>query len=176
MRFELSSAPETGRLLAALAAQRPRGRLAEVGSGCGVGTAWLASALGPEAMLVSVEADGERAGAVGRLFADVPGVKVLHGDWHEVLPPQAPFDLLFFDGGQWKRGDVPVESEAALALVAPGGVVVIDDMTPDELWPEEWRGRPDPVREFWLEDPRLRAVEVLTTPVTANIIATKNPS
>jgi hypothetical protein len=100
---------------------------------------------------------------------------VLQGDWHELLPPEAPFDLLFFDGGAWKSGDVVGESAAALELVAPAGVVVIDDMTPEALWPEEWRGKPDPVRDFWLGDPRLRAAEVLTTPATAAIVATKNP-
>jgi predicted O-methyltransferase YrrM len=176
MRFELSSIPEIGRLLAMLVAQRPRGRIAEVGSGCGVGTAWIVSALGPEATVVTVESDEERAGAVARLFEDEPRVRVVFGDWHEALPPEAPFDLLFFDGGQWKRGDVAAEGEAVLGLVAPGGVVVIDDMTPEALWPEEWRGKPDPVRDFWLADPRLRAVEILTTPRTAAILATKNPS
>jgi predicted O-methyltransferase YrrM len=176
MRFELSSIPEIGRLLAMLVAQRPRGRIAEVGSGCGVGTAWIVSALGPEATVVTVESDEERARAVARLFEDQPQVRVVPGDWHEALPPEAPFDLVFFDGGQWKRGDVVAEGEAVLELVAPGGVVVIDDMTPEALWPEEWRGKPDPVRDFWLADPRLRAVEILTTPRTAAILATKNPS
>ena len=175
MRFELSSIPEIGRLLALLVSQRPRGRFAEIGSGCGVGSAWVVDAMGPEAEFVTVEADEERAGAVSRLFADQRQVRVLHGDWHDLLPLEGPFDLLFFDGGNWKRGDVEAESEAALELVAPGGLVVIDDLTPDSLWPEEWRCRPDPVREFWLADPRLRAVEVMTTPETAAIVATKNP-
>jgi predicted O-methyltransferase YrrM len=175
MRFELSSIPEIGRLLALLVSQRPRGRFAEIGSGCGVGSAWVVDAMGQEAEFVTVEADEERAGAVSRLFADQRQVRVLHGDWHDLLPLEGPFDLLFFDGGNWKRGDVEAESEAALELVAPGGLVVIDDLTPDSLWPEEWRGRPDPVREFWLADPRLRAVEVMTTPETAAIVATKNP-
>jgi predicted O-methyltransferase YrrM len=176
MRFDQSSLREVGRLLAMLVAQRPRGRVAEVGTGCGVGTAWIASALGPEGALVTVESDEERAAAVARLFAEEPQVRVVHGDWHTALLPEAPFDLLFFDGGQWKRGDVVAESEAVLDLVAPSGVIVIDDMTPEALWPEEWRGRPDPVRDFWLADPRLRAAEILTTPRTAAIVATKNPS
>ncbi len=175
MRFELSSIPEIGRLLAVLVSQRPRGRFAEIGSGCGVGSAWIVSAMGPEAAFVTVESDQEKAGAVARLFADQPQVRALHGDWHDLLPPAGPFDLLFFDGGNWKQGDVETDSEAALDLVAPGSLVVIDDLTPEALWPEEWRGKPDPAREFWLADPRLRGVEVLTTPETSAIIATKNP-
>jgi predicted O-methyltransferase YrrM len=173
MRFDRSSIPEVGRLLAMLAAARPRGRVAEIGTGCGVGSAWIASALGPEAALVTVETDEERAAAVGRLFADQPNVRVLHGDWHLVLPPEAPFDLVFFDGGRWKRGDVPTESEAALELVAERGIVVIDDLTPEALRSEEQRGRPDAVRDFWIEDPRLRGVELMTTPRTVAILATK---
>jgi predicted O-methyltransferase YrrM len=173
MRFDRSSIPEVGRLLAMLTAARPRGRFAEIGTGCGVGSAWIASALWPEAMFVSVETDEERAAAAGRLFEQLPNLRVLRGDWHVLLPPEGPFDLVFFDGGHWKSGDVAAESERALELVAPGGVVVIDDMTPEALWPEEWRGRPDPARKFWLEDPRLRAVEIQTTPRTAAILATK---
>jgi predicted O-methyltransferase YrrM len=173
MRFERSSIPEIGRLLAVLVAQRPRSRFAEIGTGCGVGAAWIAGALDREATFVTVEADSERAAAVDRLFAELPNVRVFHGDWHDVLPPEAPFDLLFFDGGRWKSGDVPAESEQALGLVSPGGIVVIDDLTPQALWPEEWRGRPDPARDFWLGDPRLRTTEILTTPATAAILAVK---
>ena len=132
MRFERSSIPEIGRLLAVLVAARPEGRFAEIGTGCGVGSAWIADALGPEASLVTVELDDDRAAAAGRLFADNPNVRVLHGDWHELLPPEAPFDLLFFDGGYWKKGDVPAESEQVLRIMAPGGIVVIDDLTPGE--------------------------------------------
>jgi predicted O-methyltransferase YrrM len=173
MRFERSSIPEVGRLLAVLVAQRPQGRVAEIGTGCGVGTAWIASALGPEASLVTVETDEGRAGAVERLFDDLPNVRVLHGDWHELLPAESRFDLLFFDGGHWKSGDVAAESEQALELVAPGGTVLIDDLTPEALWSTDWEGKPDPVREFWLRDPRLAATELLATPQTSAILAVR---
>jgi predicted O-methyltransferase YrrM len=173
MRFERSSIPEIGQLLAVLVSARPRGRFAEIGTGCGVGSAWIADALGPDASLVTVELDGDRAAAAGRLFADSSQVRVLHGDWHELLPPEAPFDLLFFDGGHWKKGDVPAESGRALDLMAPGGVVVIDDLTPRTLWPEEWQARGDPVRDYWLDDERLVSTEVLTTPESAAILAVR---
>ena len=171
MRFERSSIPEIGRLLAVLVATRPQGRFAEIGTGCGVGSAWIADSLGGDASLVTVELDADRAAAASRLFADYPGVEVLHGDWHELLPPEAPFDLLFFDGGYWKRGDVRAESEQALGLVAPGGIVLIDDLTPESMWPEEWRGQPDSVREFWLGHDGLVAAELMTTPESSAILA-----
>ena len=101
---------------------------------------------------------------------------MIHGDWHELLPPEGPFDLLFFDGGHWKRGDVPAESTQALSLVAPGGIVLIDDLTPESMWPEEWRGQPDSVREFWLGHDDLVAVELMTTPKSSAILAVRRAS
>ena len=176
MRFELSSIPEIGRLLAVLVAARPRGRFAEIGTGVGVGSAWIVEAMDTEATFVTVELDEDRAAAAKRLFEEHPNVRVLQGDWHELLPPEAPFDLLFFDGGAWKRlpaGEVALASERALELLAPGGIVVIDDLTPKALWPEEWRGKPDPARDVWLGRDDLVVTELLTTPETAAMLVVK---
>lgn len=176
MRFERSSIPEIGRLLAVLAASRPRGRLAEIGTGTGVGSAWVASAMGEEASFVTVEIDDDRAAASERLFAGLPNVRVLHGDWHEVLPPEAPFDLLFFDGGGWKRSpphQMRAESERALELVSAGGVVAMDNLTPEHLWPSDGPDWPAALREFWLRNEALTATEILTTPDTSAILAVK---
>ena len=57
-----------------------------------------------------------------------------------------------------------LDGERVVGLLAPGGTVVLDDLTPG-------RSGPDPVREFWLEHPRLAAIELLTTPETAVILA-----
>ncbi len=176
MRFERSSISEVGRLLGVLAASRPRGRLAEIGTGTGVGAAWVASSMGPEATFVTVEADDDRAAACARLFADYQQVRVLHGDWHELMPPEAPFDLLFFDGGGYKRSpqqQMRAESQQALELVAAGGMVVMDNLTPEHLWPADGPAWPDALREFWLGSEALVATEVLTTPDTSAIVAVK---
>jgi predicted O-methyltransferase YrrM len=85
------------------------------------------------------------------------------GDWHDVLPSRAPFELLFFDGGHWKR-DPERELPLALGLLAPSGLLVVDDMTPG-------RPGPDPVRAYLFQ--HLVAAEVLTTPETAAIFAAK---
>jgi predicted O-methyltransferase YrrM len=129
-----------------------------------------------DASFVTVEADDDRAAACAELFAGVPHVRVLHGDWHEVLPPEAPFDLLFFDGGGWKRSppqQMRAESERALELIAPGGVVAMDNLTPEHLWPDDAPDWPDALRELWLRDERLVSTEVLTTPDSSAILAVK---
>ena len=157
--FERSCRDEDGRLLHVLAGRRGIERVAEVGTGTGVGTAWLASALPPGVPLFSAEIDPRLAQAAAELFADDPDVHVLTGDWRLALLPHAPFDLLFADGGGAKD-----DPDAVLGLAAPGATIVMDDFSAD-------RKRPDPRREGWLTHPRLAAVEIGTGQTAQVIVA-----
>jgi predicted O-methyltransferase YrrM len=47
LSFNMLSEPRVGALLATLAAAKPGGRLLELGTGTGHGTAWLLSGYGP---------------------------------------------------------------------------------------------------------------------------------
>src|SRR5437773_1426162 len=53
--FRLASDPLPGCLLRALTASKPVGTLLELGTGTGVGTAWLLDGMGPNARLISVD-------------------------------------------------------------------------------------------------------------------------
>ena len=151
-------------LLHVLAGQRGRTRVGELGTGCGVGAAWIVSALPPTVPFVTVEVDEARARAAAGLFAADENVRVLHGDWHELMPSEAPFDLLFLDSG---KQHPEFDGEDVVGLLAPGATIVMDDLTPN-------RPGPDPVREFWLNHPEIAAVELLTTPQTAAILGTRS--
>lgn len=164
---------ETGRLLAMLAATR-EGTMAEFGTGCGVGTAWLRSGVrGEKARIVTAELDPTLARAAAEIFRDDPLVEVLAADWSTLLD-KGPFSLLFLDSGQssgsW-AGEVGVDAVAD--LVEAGGIVVLDDFTPCEGWPPVTYGRVDTLRERWLTDDRFTTVEVMVAPDAATIIATK---
>ena len=159
---------ETGRLLAALAATRD-GTMAEFGTGCGVGTAWLRSGMRDgTAGIVTAELDTELAKAAMEIFTDDPRVEVLAADW-STLRDRAPFSLLFLTADT--PGEVTVEKMAD--LVAPGGMVVIDDLTPCEQWPPLVHGRVDVLRQQWLTDDRFTAVEIMVAPDATVLIATK---
>ena len=160
--FTRSCSSEAGRLLQVLAGQRGRTRVAEIGSGCGVGSAWILSALDPHVPFVTVELDPERATAAADLLAADENARVLAGDWQELLPAEGPFDLLFADGGRAKY------REELVGLLAPGGTLVLDDLTPG-------REGPDPVRELWLGHPRLIATELQVSPREAVIVGTLQP-
>jgi predicted O-methyltransferase YrrM len=149
-----SSLPEVQRLLAVLAAGR---RCAETGTAFGEGAAAIASTA---ASLVTVESDAERAEDAAERLRNLANVELVVGDWRDELPSRAPFEFIFFDAGRAE------ESQAAIDLLAPGGLFVKDDLTPN-------RPGPDPVREFLLNHPQLVAVELLTTASTAAIVAAK---
>ena len=67
--FEKSCRPEVGRLLHLLAASRGRGRVAEIGTGTGVGSAWIVSALPPQVPFFTSEIDEDLAASALELFA-----------------------------------------------------------------------------------------------------------
>jgi predicted O-methyltransferase YrrM len=104
--FAFSCHPAQGRLLHLLARGVTGGRIGETGTGFGVGLAWLAAGAGPGTTLVSVERDRERHAAAAEVFAGVPAVTLLHGDWTE-LAASGPFDLLVVDGGGQGKGEEP---------------------------------------------------------------------
>jgi predicted O-methyltransferase YrrM len=165
--FAHSCSPEVGRLLRVLAASVRRGTIAEIGSGCGVGAAWICSSLGPRTAFVTVEADADRAAATRTVLAGVPNASVITGDWRAILAHR-PFALAFVDVADAKHA-----VDAIVDALEPGGVALLDDLTPFDHWPEAWRGRPDPIREAWLHHPDLTATEILVTPASAAIIAVR---
>jgi predicted O-methyltransferase YrrM len=158
---------ETGRLLAALAATRT-GTMAEFGTGCGVGTAWLRSGVRGDVRIVTAELDPKLATAAAEIFVDDPQVEVLAADWSTLLD-KGPFSLLFLDSGE----PTEVGVDAIADLVEDGGIVVLDDFTPCEVWPPITGGRVDTLREQWLTDPRFTSVEVMVASDAAALIATK---
>ena len=89
---------------------------------------------------------------------------MLQGDWHKLMPREAPFDLLFLDSG---KQHPEVDGADVVGLLAPGATIVMDDLTPE-------RPGPDPVREFWLNHPQIASLEILTTRQTAAIVGTRS--
>ena len=158
---------ETGRLLATLAATRA-GTLAEFGTGCGVGTAWLRSGVRGDADILTAELDPNLAEAAAEIFGDDDQVEVLAADW-STMRDRGPFSLLFLDAREPKAGG----ADAIIDLVEPGGVVVLDDFTPCSSWPPVYEGRVDTLREQWLTDERFTTVEVMVAPDASVLIATK---
>jgi predicted O-methyltransferase YrrM len=153
-----SCAPEVGRLLHVLAASRGRSRVAEIGTGTGVGSAWLVAALAPHVPFFTAEPDPARAAAAGEFFRDDENVQVLAGDWREELPPEAPFDLLAVPAAEHLHPEE--DGELAIGLLAPGGLAVLGGVTPA-------------ARKAWLEHPGLAAATEVGVAATHVVLAVR---
>jgi predicted O-methyltransferase YrrM len=161
-----ASRTETGRLLATLAATRS-GTIAECGTGCGVGAAWLRSGAPKDTRVITAELDPELAHGVMQMFAD-DDIDVIHADWTR-LAAHAPFSLLFLDAGSAKNSP----REDIIDLVEQGGMIVLDDFVPCASWPPLAGGRVDTLRQEWLSDERFTSVEVMVAEDTSVIIAVR---
>ncbi|GAA3079397.1 O-methyltransferase [Streptosporangium carneum] len=168
--FPFSCRPEQGRLLQVLAGGA-RSSVAETGTGCGVGLAWLVTGARPRTDIVSVEREPDLARASAELFADVPGVTVICGDW-SVIYDRAPYDLVVLDGGGHGKVGAPADPSR---LLQPGGTLVVDDFTPALTWPPMHENEPDLARLHWLEHPLLDAVELRLAPDLAAVVAVRPP-
>lgn len=114
-----------------------------------------------------MERDEGLARRAADVFADDERVTVLTGDWR-LLEQHAPFDVFFCDGGG-KRDD----PRRVVELLAPGGLLLLDDFTPSPDWPPRFGGEVDELRLFYLTHPDLDATEVLTTPSSSVIVAAR---
>ena len=155
-----SCLPGIGAVLAVMAASRIGGRIAEIGTGFGVGAAWLLAGMDSSASLVTVEVDAERANTARDVLSADDRVTVITDHWQSCLPGLAPFDLVFVDGGYVEHlAEDPRITDMVVDLVSVGGQLVLDDLTVEAEWPEAWRGNPDPKRELAFRHPLVVGAE-----------------
>ena len=158
--FRLSSEDDVGRLLGALAVDVPEGgRVLELGTGVGVGTAWIVGGLSgvgrSDVEVVTVESDAGLAALAGS--ASWPSwVRLVQDDVLSVLGSLGTFDLVFADaqGGKWEGLD------RTIGVLRPNGVLVVDDMKPQQWWSDAQRSKQEMVRRTLLGHPDLEAIEL----------------
>ncbi|MBT2450191.1 class I SAM-dependent methyltransferase [Streptomyces sp. ISL-43] len=132
--FDMSCEERTGSLLALLAAARPGGRILELGTGVGEGTAWLLSGMDGASRLITVELDEAVQKVAREQLGSDPRITFVAADGGEWLRDYdgEPFDVVFADTWPGKFTHL----ERALELVAPGGTYLIDDLFPQPGWPQ----------------------------------------
>ncbi|MBK9158699.1 MAG: class I SAM-dependent methyltransferase [Propionibacteriaceae bacterium] len=134
--FEQSSAPEVGDLLSVLAASKPAGRILELGTGAGLGTVRILEGMSATAHLTTVELD-PRLSAIAREEIRDPRVEFVVADGGTWLAAQVrtkgSYDLVFADTWPGKYDHL----DEALALVAVGGLYIVDDLLPQPTWPDD---------------------------------------
>lgn len=125
---------EVGALLRALALAAAATRVLEIGTAIGYSGVWIARALPPHGMLLTMEMNPERARIARDNFAraGLDGrTSVIVGDARRMMAKVAgPFDLIFQDGDKGLYGPM---LDRLVDLLRPGGILVTDNV----LWDGE---------------------------------------
>lgn len=156
--FEMSCDPGAGALLGVLAAAvPPGGRILELGTGAGVGLSWIVDGLAgrDDVEVVSVEMDPVAGAAAARIEWPAT-VTLVIGDALDFIVAPAHWDLVFADaqGGKWEGLADTIQS------LRPGGILLVDDMTPAEFVNDEHRDKTAEVRSHLLSSEDLTVVEI----------------
>jgi predicted O-methyltransferase YrrM len=145
-----------GRLLASLAASAPEGgRIMEIGTGVGVGTAWITTGLGRrnDVEVMSLEINRQLSDAA-RSWPWPGNVRVVNADAFDVIKACDKFDLVFADAVPYKYDCI----EDTINLLRPGGFLLVDDLK-TKMGRAEANARKDALRHLLLHHPKLQAVE-----------------
>lgn len=167
--FHRCCSEETGRLLRTLAAGRPGGRLLELGTGVGVGAAWMLSGMNETAHLLTVENDETRANTAWELLRGEARVTTLYGDWQDTLE-HGPFDLIFNDCAPAKREMAHLNR--LVNALNPGGMLVMDHFSPPAYLPESLYAG-DNERDSLFRHPQLHCTELQVSRLERVILATR---
>jgi predicted O-methyltransferase YrrM len=135
--FTMASDYLTGSLLRTLAASKPAGKFLELGTGTGIATAWLLEGMDAQSKLFTVDQQEALVAIAKQHLADDARVTFAVMDGAAFLEllilQRQTFDLIFADTWPGKYSFL----EETLALLKVGGLYVIDDMSPQEGWPED---------------------------------------
>jgi predicted O-methyltransferase YrrM len=132
--FTMASDPHTGALLAVLAASKPSGRFLELGTGTGLGAAWLLAGMDASSHLDSVDTDPRVVDVARRHLGSDPRLTLHVMDGADFITgsTSGSWDFIYADAWPGKFTHLP----QALALLRVGGMYFIDDLLPQPNWPQ----------------------------------------
>src|SRR6266568_9664434 len=126
INFTIGSDQQTGSLLRTLAATKPSGTFLELGTGTGLGTAWILDGMDAQSQLITVDRNEHTSAAARRLlkldarvhFLTVDGIKYIAS----IRESGITFDLIFADmqPGKFAYLDETLES------LKVGGIYMVD--------------------------------------------------
>lgn len=136
VEFQMASEPLTGSLLKTLAASKRSGKFLELGTGTGIGTAWILEGMDDRSSLITVDNNIQVARIAKQHLKEDLRVTFKIEDaaicLEHLLDRKERFDFIFADTWIGKYSHL----DAALSLLELGGFYIIDDMLPQPNWIE----------------------------------------
>ncbi len=132
--FTMASELLTCSLLRTLAASKPSGNFLELGTGTGLSTAWILDGMDALSVMTTIDNDAEFLSIARTYLGSDSRLTLIRQDCGEWLTQNSTkkFDFIFADTWHGKY----LMLDTALSLLNPGGLYIIDDMLPQDNWPE----------------------------------------
>ncbi len=134
MGFTMPSDILTCSLLKTLAASKPNGRFLELGTGTGLSTAWILDGMDENSTLISIDNDSKLLEIAQKHFGNDTrlSLECIDGEAWVKENLNQKFDYIFADTWHGKY----LMLDEVLEMLNIGGLYIIDDMLPQENWPE----------------------------------------
>ncbi|MFF5381532.1 O-methyltransferase [Pedobacter suwonensis] len=132
--FNMASDVLTCSLLKTLAASKPSGSFLELGTGTGLSTAWILDGLDKQSTLISIDHDAKFLAIAKDYLGDDDRLTLVNTDGAEWFKENEgkKFDYIFADTWHGKY----LLLDEAIAMLNKGGLYIIDDMLPQQNWPD----------------------------------------
>lgn len=132
--FNQLSDGRIGSILSTLCASKVNGTFLELGTGTGLCTSWMLQGMCKSSRLITVDNEKPLVDVAKKYLGNDPRVEFVISNGEEVIEklPPSSVDLIFADTWPGKYNHL----EETLNLLKVGGIYIIDDMLPQENWPE----------------------------------------
>jgi len=132
--FDQLSDDRLGSLLSVLVASKPNSKILELGTGTGISTLWILNGMDKNSTLQTVDNDERLVKIAKQYLADDKRVEFFVENGEDLISRTKPnsIDFIFADTWPGKYNHL----EETLNLLKRGGIYLIDDMLPQENWPD----------------------------------------
>ena len=134
MGFNQLSDGKAGSLLSSLCTSKVRGGFLELGTGTGLCTSWMLQGMCESSTLTTVDNDKQLVDIAKKHLNNDQRVNFVVGNGEDLIDSLEPLsmDLIFADTWPGKYNHL----EETLSLLKIGGFYIIDDMLPQDNWPD----------------------------------------
>jgi len=132
--FTMASDIKTCSLLKTLAASKPSGKFLELGTGTGLSTAWILEGMDSDSSLISFDNNEEFLQIAQQYLGHDERLTLILADGEDWVKSNLgqKFDYIFAD--TWHRKYLLLDE--VLDMLNIGGLYIVDDMLPQDNWPE----------------------------------------
>jgi predicted O-methyltransferase YrrM len=132
--FEQLSDTQLGSLLSTLVASKPNSKILELGTGSGLSTVWILNGMDKNSTLQTVDNDEQLVNIAKQYLSNDKRVEFFIENGEDLILRTKPnsIDFIFADTWPGKYNHL----EETLNLLKSGGIYLIDDMLPQENWPD----------------------------------------